>query len=66
MLEKAEKAILNMDNPETQETLRIRHRTNTNNTKKNITPNITKISNTDTTVNPGGELGCSRAPRTPQ
>jgi hypothetical protein len=35
-------AILNMDNPETQETLRIRHRTNTNNTKKNTTPNIKK------------------------
>jgi hypothetical protein len=42
MLEKAEEAILNMDNPETQETLRIRHRTNTNNTKKNTTPNIKK------------------------
>jgi hypothetical protein len=63
MLEKAEKAILNMDNPETQETLRIRHRTNTNNTKKNTTPNIKKISTTDTTVNPGGELGHHRKPR---
>ena len=31
-----------MDNPVTQATLGIRHRKNTNNTKKNTTPNIKK------------------------
>ena len=49
-----------MDNPVTQATLGIRHRNNTNNTKKNTTPNIKKDKHYGRHRKPGGELGCSQ------